>query len=699
MITFAWYLLKVTICSGILFGYYYIALRNKAFHRWNRFYLLATIVISLIVPVMKINIFSFGEQKGTVVQILQTISYGDEAVIEYSRNSSFQLTTENVTVATYLLVCAAFLFVFFLSLIKIKRLKKKYPATKFDDISFINTNAKGTPFSFFKSIFWNNAIELNSKPGQQIFNHEIAHVKEKHSYDKVFMNIVLIFFWINPFFWLIRKELYMIHEFIADKDALEDSDINSFAEMVLQTVYPGQSFSLTNNFFYSPLKRRLLMLSKNKNPKVNYVSRLLVLPLTALVFFAFTLKVKTVNKINYTEAKPILGEMILKNIGLPESMPRGMDTTFPMNYNYNGKKVRSMEVQSKSKNIKVTEPVTKVTYEDGTSEMISKQEADKRGIVSPPSPAHLPPNAPVPPPPPPSATSVTFPLINDKVDIAYSNGHTESITKKEAEKQGILSRITQNTPLDTIPDKVFTKVENEAEFPGGHEAWLKYIIRQIIKAQEKFTEKDFGTCLVKFIVNTDGSVSNVEATTMKGSQLAKTAVEAVRKGPKWIPATQNGHTVAAYRLQPVTLSNPEKNAPSTNSQKSNQSGRVNTSNEPKAIFTKLEQPASFPGGNSAWLKYITRAIQKNGNELIADKYSLGVCRVRFTVSKDGKISDVEAVDKQGSKLADVSVNAIKQGPKWIPGEQNGHAVNSLVIQPVRFFLNDNNNSRIITEPR
>ncbi len=92
-----------------------------------------------------------------------------------------------------------------------------------------------------------------------------------------------------------RKELYMIHEFIADKESLEDNDLNAFAEMILQTVYPGQNFSITNKFFYSPIKRRLLMLTKNKNPKVNYASRLLVLPLVAIVFFAFTLKMKTIN--------------------------------------------------------------------------------------------------------------------------------------------------------------------------------------------------------------------------------------------------------------------------------------------------------------------------------------------------------------------------------------------------------------------
>lgn len=264
MITLAWYLLKVIICSGILCGYYFLALRNKVFHRWNRFYLLAAIVISLIAPVMKINIFQNNKDEGTVVQMLQTISYGDEAVVEYSKNSGFQISTENLAESAYLLVSVIFLTVFFVSLFKIKKLKKKYAETKIEDISFVNTNEKGTPFSFFKSIFWNSAIDLHSTSGQQIFNHEIAHIKEKHSYDKMFMNMVLIFFWINPFFWLMRKELYMIHEFVADKEALEDSDVNALAEMILETVYPGQHFSIGNSFFYSPLKRRIMMLAKNK---------------------------------------------------------------------------------------------------------------------------------------------------------------------------------------------------------------------------------------------------------------------------------------------------------------------------------------------------------------------------------------------------------------------------------------------------
>lgn len=149
MITLSWYLLKVIICSGILCGFYFLALRNKAFHRWNRFYILAAIIISLLAPVIKINIFQNDSEKGTVVQVLQTIGYGDEAVIEYSRNNQFHLSTETLGELAYGLVSAIFLALFFVSLYKIKRLRKKYPETKIEDVSFINTNAKGTPFSFF----------------------------------------------------------------------------------------------------------------------------------------------------------------------------------------------------------------------------------------------------------------------------------------------------------------------------------------------------------------------------------------------------------------------------------------------------------------------------------------------------------------------------------------------------------------------
>ena len=170
-------------------------------------------------------------------------------------------------------------------------------------------------------------------------------------------------------------------------------------------------------------------------------------------------------------------------------------------------------------------------------------------------------NMPLPPPAPPQATSVTFSLKEDSVNIKFSDGHMETISKEEAKNQGLLDRIIRNSKPDKIPDMIFTKEENEASFPGGQENWTSYISFRIIAALDTLKaikRNNYGTCVVKFIVNKDGSVSNVEAATMKNTQLSYIAINAIRTGPKWIPATQNGHIEASYRLQPVTLTNADK---------------------------------------------------------------------------------------------------------------------------------------------
>ena len=107
-------------------------------------------------------------------------------------------------------------------------------------------------------------------------------------------------------------------------------------------------------------------------------------------------------------------------------------------------------------------------------------------------------------------------------------------------------------------DIVFAKVEVEAAFPGGPGAWTRYVTRQIQQNIDEFTESDFGTCLVKFIVDRNGHISSVQALTMAGSRLALLAVKAISSGPDWIPAQVNGRKVKAYRIQPLTLTNPGK---------------------------------------------------------------------------------------------------------------------------------------------
>jgi periplasmic protein TonB len=123
---------------------------------------------------------------------------------------------------------------------------------------------------------------------------------------------------------------------------------------------------------------------------------------------------------------------------------------------------------------------------------------------------------------------------------------------------GSIASYAQTSVVSTDSFPIFTKVEVYADFPGGNGAWAKYITKEINKYIDALTEDGkSGTCRVRFIVDKEGNVSNVVALNMKGSKLAEIAVKAIKSGPKWHPATQNGKPVNAYRIQPVTFMMPD----------------------------------------------------------------------------------------------------------------------------------------------
>ena len=107
-------------------------------------------------------------------------------------------------------------------------------------------------------------------------------------------------------------------------------------------------------------------------------------------------------------------------------------------------------------------------------------------------------------------------------------------------------------------DSVFSREEIEAAFPGGDAAWQQYMAKGLRKNIEDISRgNSFGTCVVKFIVSKDGHVTQVEATTLQGSNLAEVSVKIIKNSPVWHPASQYGRKVNAYRLQPVTVQKPD----------------------------------------------------------------------------------------------------------------------------------------------
>jgi len=277
----------MTICSALFLSYYWIVLRNKRFHYYNRFYLLLCVVLSIVLPLLNLQWFTFKSNSEKTIRLFNVIYGSRENDIIINGNSSLINWQQLLTMLLFS-ISACLLFILVLRILKLYRFKKIYPVNTTSEFNFINTDLKQAPFSFLKNIFWRNDISIGEPTGQQILQHELTHVKQKHTFDKLFMQIILSVFWMNPFYWLIRSELYFIHEFIADEKAVNNKDASAFAAMLLHAQFGKTIFSPAQSFFYSPIKRRLLMLTTSKQSRLSYTRRILTLPLLATVLLLFS---------------------------------------------------------------------------------------------------------------------------------------------------------------------------------------------------------------------------------------------------------------------------------------------------------------------------------------------------------------------------------------------------------------------------
>jgi len=296
MKSIVFYLVQVTAASGILYGYYHFVLRNKKFHHYNRFYLLLAVIVSLFIPFLNIPVY-FSESSPAPAVLHSwnlmitgsSIADADIQQVVHPRNNWF--TWQNVSSCFYIFISLLILLRIIFSLNRIRLIIRKNTAEKLDDIHFINTNEPGTPFSFFNWLFWNRNIELRSEKGEQVFRHELFHIQQKHSWDVIFMQLVTMIFWINPFFHLIKKELKAIHEFLADEFAITENQKWQYAEFLLMQALNTQNH-LIHPFFNTQIKRRIAMITTSKKPSYQYTRKIMVLPIAAIVLglFAFSYK-------------------------------------------------------------------------------------------------------------------------------------------------------------------------------------------------------------------------------------------------------------------------------------------------------------------------------------------------------------------------------------------------------------------------
>ena len=276
------YFLQVVVASGVLYVYYHFFLRNSRFHQYNRFYLLASTLLSLLIPLFHIDIYFVSRQNiPAVYQLMADVRAGKAAGLN---TASGFFSGEKIVLLFFGCIVVLFFTRLTISLLYIVRLKKNHAAEKLDGILFMNTQEQGTPFSFFRWLFWNKKINVESPAGQKIFRHELFHIQQNHTRDIIYLELLTSFFWVNPFFHLVKKETKAIHEFLADRFAAGNDNKWEYAELlVMQTLQTRQR--LINPFFHNQIKRRIAMITDSSKTSYQYLRKVMVLPVT---FFMVT---------------------------------------------------------------------------------------------------------------------------------------------------------------------------------------------------------------------------------------------------------------------------------------------------------------------------------------------------------------------------------------------------------------------------
>lgn len=275
---------KMILCSAVMFAYYLLFLKDKTFHHYNRFYLLSSVVISMILPLVKVSYFTIETNKNLYL-LLSGFNQTQ------TQTNNYDITIYSVFYAIIGVVSVALLIRLILGILKINSIKNQFPNETIEGIKFYQTNLNNAPFSFFRNLFWKKSIEIDSPVGQQILKHEMVHIEQKHSWDKLLMQVSKSVFWFNLVFYFINKEINLIHEYLADNKAVKKSDTRAFAQMLLESHFSGSVIPVTSPFLSSNLKKRLTMLTKNQT-KYSYARKLFALPILFFMVFAYMVNAK-----------------------------------------------------------------------------------------------------------------------------------------------------------------------------------------------------------------------------------------------------------------------------------------------------------------------------------------------------------------------------------------------------------------------
>jgi len=286
------YIIKSTICLTILYFLYYFLLRNIKSFQFNRFYLLFIIIFSLIVPLIQVSLGTHSIISQNALNYSSSISNTNiqEAIVEQQKTSVSNIA--DILLIIYLSVSMLLLIRFVINLQNIITLIKKSDKDLNSHSKIVLSQKKTLPYSFFQFIIVNKTEFEKGLIDSDLITHELAHCKQYHSFDIVFIEIVKIIFWFNPIIWILKKEIQLNHEYLADKKVLQTQNVKAYQDILLNLVFRNNSTYLASNFNYSLTKKRLIMMRKNCSSVKSMVRKITIVPLVIILTASLTVSQK-----------------------------------------------------------------------------------------------------------------------------------------------------------------------------------------------------------------------------------------------------------------------------------------------------------------------------------------------------------------------------------------------------------------------
>ena len=288
------YLFKSILCSAVFLLVYLLLLEKEKMHRYNRWYLLGSIVCSLLIPMIS---FTIQQQTLPVLQNVQETYY---EIVRFAENASTASVVTQKTETHYLttalwvlysLVCIGLLIRFIKNIYALLLQTAKNTIVPYNSAKLVLLKEVVVSHTFLQYIFISERDFTDQTIEEEILTHELTHVKEKHSWDILFVEFVHVIFWVNPLFLIYKKSIQLNHEFLADDAVVKKiSSVQSYQYLLLEKVSLGKQAYLTSPFNFSVTKKRLVMMTRKTNPTIRLLKKTMMLPVLAAMIILFSTK-------------------------------------------------------------------------------------------------------------------------------------------------------------------------------------------------------------------------------------------------------------------------------------------------------------------------------------------------------------------------------------------------------------------------